>query len=209
VKKKLLFIGAPGSGKGTHAKVMVDKYNYLHLATGDILRQAIKDQTEVGKQAKTYIEKGELVPDSVVNEIVAEKLSGLDSNQGFILDGFPRTKVQAEFLANRGIKFDAVIYMKVELDLVIERMAGRLTCTNCGSSFHKTNRAPKVDMICDNCSKELVIRPDDNPETVKDRYNTYLKQTLPVIDMYQDVLVEVDAAGTVDEVQEEILDAIK
>ena len=182
--KRLLLIGAPGSGKGTQAKNLVKLYGYKHVSTGDLLRAAIANKSELGKKAKDFMDKGALVPDELVNQIVLENLKALE-NDKIILDGYPRTLGQAEFLNQNNINLDVIIYLQVALDEVLDRMSGRLTCGKCGASFHLKNQPPKKEMICDDCSATLVIRSDDQPETVKKRYQTFLEQTEPVLSYYK------------------------
>lgn len=208
-KKSVLLLGAPGSGKGTQAKVMGDRYGYQHLATGDILRQQVKDSTELGRKAKTFMDSGGLVPDDLVNEMVYSRLHQL-GDQPYLLDGFPRTIPQAEFLASKGIKFDLVVYFKIDLQAVLDRMAGRLTCTSCGASFHSQNNPPRKEMICDHCGKDLIIREDDKPETVTKRFETFLEKTEPLLEYYrkQGIVFEVDAKQEIGRVQELISEKI-
>ncbi len=208
-KSKVILLGAPGSGKGTQAKALVSKYGYQHLATGDILRQEVAKQTVLGRQAKDYMDKGQLVPDDLVNRMVYSCLDKL-GNKPFLLDGFPRTIPQAEFLASKGIVFDMVICFGINLESVLSRMAGRLTCAACGASFHSQNNPPKRGMVCDECGKTLVIRDDDKPETVKSRYETYLQKTEPLLEYYrkQGIVVEVDATQEIKKIEELIAEQV-
>ncbi len=211
MKKKILLIGAPGSGKGTQAKLIVKQFGFAHLATGDILRKAINDGSSFGLDAKRYMDKGDLVPDSVVNSIVADQLLTISSDFGFILDGFPRTMNQALFLNEKGIDFDRVIYLNVPLSSILLRMAGRLVCTKCGASFHKENHPPLAEMVCDLCGDLLVVRNDDNPETVKDRYDSYMKNTFPLINFYKDAgsLIEIDGSDSMNGISTQIEHALQ
>lgn len=185
----LLIIGAPGAGKGTMSSLIVTKYGLTHISTGDMLRQAMKDGTEVGNLAKEYINKGELVPDSIIHDIIVERLSKNDIKKGFLFDGYPRTVKQAEslteILKSLGKKLDGVINLNVSDDLLMKRIEGRRLCKNCGASYNIFFSAPKEDGICDKCGNELYIRTDDNAESVKVRLDEFRANTEPVIDYYQ------------------------
>ncbi|MDD5455606.1 MAG: adenylate kinase [Candidatus Margulisbacteria bacterium] len=209
MKTKILLLGAPGSGKGTQAKYLAGKYNFLHIAMGDILRQEVQDKTPLGLEAKSFMDKGALVPDEVVNNIVVNKLKSLERSP-FILDGFPRTIPQAEFLEKNAIAFDCVIYFKISLESVLDRMSGRLTCPKCGASFHIKYNPPKKEGICDLCGGPLIVRDDDKPETVKRRFETYLKQTQPLLDFYQKkgIVFEVDAEQNIDDIQKMLIGVV-
>lgn len=185
----LLIIGAPGAGKGTMSNFLVDEYNIVHVSTGDMLRQAIKDETEIGKLAKGYIEKGELVPDSIINDIIVERLSNNDMQNGFLFDGYPRTVKQAESLSEilkgLGKKIDAVINLNVSDDILIKRIEGRRLCPKCGASYNVFFSAPKKEGVCDKCGSELSIRADDNADSVKVRLAEFRQNTQPVIEYYE------------------------
>lgn len=181
---KLIFLGAPGAGKGTQAEIIAAKLNIPTISTGNIIREALANGTEMGIKAKSFIEAGKLVPDDVVIGIIKERLVNEDCNNGFILDGFPRTIPQAEALDNMGIIIDKVVDIDVPDENIVKRMSGRRVCKACGSSYHIENKKPKVDGVCDNCSGELQIRKDDAPETVLDRLNVYHEQTEPLKDYY-------------------------
>ena len=195
----LLIVGAPGAGKGTMSKMIVDKYHIDHVSTGDMLRQAIKDETEVGKLAKGYIDKGELVPDSIIQEIITDRLSKDSMSNGFLFDGYPRTLAQAESLTEilnkLGKKLDGVINLHVADDILIKRIEGRRLCSKCGASFNIFFSAPKVEGHCDVCGSELTIRADDNAETVKNRLSEFRQLTQPVIEYYekQNIVIEINA----------------
>lgn len=195
----LLIVGAPGAGKGTMSNMIVEHYHVAHVSTGDMLRQAIKDETEVGKLAKGYIDRGELVPDSIIQDIIVDRLSKDDMEQGFLFDGYPRTLKQAEALTdilnNLGKKIDGVINLHVADDILIKRIEGRRLCPNCGASFNIFFSAPKVDGHCDHCGSALTIRADDNAETVKNRLVEFRMNTQPVIDYYekQGKVIEINA----------------
>lgn len=181
---KLIFLGAPGAGKGTQAEIIAAKLNIPTISTGNIIREALANGTEMGIKAKSFIEAGKLVPDDVVIGIIKERLANEDCNNGFILDGFPRTIPQAEALDNMRIIIDKVVDIDVPDENIVNRMSGRRVCKACGSSYHIENKKPKVDGVCDNCGGELQIRKDDAPETVLDRLNVYHEQTEPLKDYY-------------------------
>ncbi len=181
---KLIFLGAPGAGKGTQAEIIAGKLNIPTISTGNIIREALANGTEMGLKAKAFIEAGKLVPDDVVIGIIKERLAEDDCNGGFILDGFPRTIPQAEALDNMGIIIDKVVDIDVPDENIVNRMSGRRVCKACGSSYHIENKKPKVEGVCDSCSGELQIRKDDAPETVLDRLNVYHEQTEPLKDFY-------------------------
>ena len=181
----LILLGAPGAGKGTQAEVICDKLSIPAISTGNIIREAIKNGTEVGLKAKSYIDAGDLVPDEVVIGIIKERLEADDCENGFILDGFPRTIPQAEALDKMGIKIDTVLEINVSDEKVVARMSGRRVCQDCGASYHLEYKKPSVEGKCDACGGELIIRKDDKPETVLDRLNVYHTQTEPLKDYYQ------------------------
>ena len=181
---KLIFLGAPGAGKGTQAEIIAGKLNIPTISTGNIIREALANGTEMGLKAKAFIEAGKLVPDDVVIGIIKERLADEDCNNGFILDGFPRTIPQAEALDNMGIIIDKVVDIDVPDENIVNRMSGRRVCKACGSSYHIENKKPKVEGVCDACGGELQIRKDDAPETVLDRLNVYHEQTEPLKDFY-------------------------
>lgn len=185
---RLILLGAPGAGKGTQAVILAERLAVPHISTGDIFRSNIKNNTELGKKAKEYIDKGMLVPDELTVEIVRDRLKKSDCKNGFILDGFPRTIPQAEFLekalTDMGVKLDAVLNLHVEDEEIIKRMSGRRTCPNCGMSYHVLYNPPKVENICDGCNTGLIQRADDKEETVIERLKTYHQQTEPLIDFY-------------------------
>ena len=181
---KLIFLGAPGAGKGTQAEIIASKLNIPTISTGNIIREALANGTEMGLKAKAFIEAGKLVPDDVVIGIIKERLADEDCNNGFILDGFPRTIPQAEALDNMGIIIDKVVDIDVPDENIVNRMSGRRVCKACGSSYHIENKKPKVEGVCDACGGELQIRKDDAPETVLDRLNVYHEQTEPLKDFY-------------------------
>ena len=181
---KLIFLGAPGAGKGTQAEIIAGKLNIPTISTGNIIREALANGTDMGLKAKAFIEAGKLVPDDVVIGIIKERLAEDDCNGGFILDGFPRTIPQAEALDNMGIIIDKVVDIDVPDENIVNRMSGRRVCKACGSSYHIEIKKPKVEGVCDSCGGELQIRKDDAPETVLDRLNVYHEQTEPLKDYY-------------------------
>ena len=185
-----IFLGPPGAGKGTMAAMLSAEYGHAHISTGDILRDEMRNETELGKEAKRYVESGELVPDAVVAAIVSNKLGQPDvQSSGFILDGYPRTVVQAELLdealARQECGIDAVVLFEVGRDLLIKRLTARRLCKNCGAVYNTLFNPPQKDNICDNCGSELYQRPDDNSDTVSERLRVYEAQTKPLIDVYE------------------------
>ena len=186
---RTILLGPPGAGKGTQAERMIEKYNIPHISTGDIFRENIKNGTELGKKAQEYMNKGELVPDSLVIEIATDRLTKDDCKEGFLLDGFPRTVEQAEaldeFLAKDGKKIDHVLDIEVGREELMIRLTGRRVCSKCGASFHVVNIPPKQEGICDVCGAELIQRKDDNEETAANRIEVYNKETKPLIDYYE------------------------
>lgn len=186
---RLILLGPPGAGKGTQAANIVEKYNLPHISTGDIFRANIKQGTELGKRAKEYMDKGELVPDSLVVELVEDRLQKDDTQVGFMLDGFPRTIFQAEaldeVLENMGTTLDYVVNIVVDPSVLVERAVGRRICKDCGATYHIKFNAPSVEGICDVCSGELYQRSDDNEETVSNRIKVYTNETAPLIGYYE------------------------
>ena len=199
---KIIMLGAPGAGKGTQAKKIAEKYHIPHISTGDIFRANIKNGTELGKKAKTYMDQGLLVPDELTVDLVIDRVGQDDCKDGYILDGFPRTIPQAECLdaalEKRGEKVDFAINVEVPDENIVNRMSGRRACVGCGATYHIKYNPTKVDGVCDACGEKLVLRDDDKPETVQKRLGVYHDQTQPLIDYYtkSGVLKEVD--GTVD-----------
>lgn len=199
---KVIMLGAPGAGKGTQAKKIAAKYHVPHISTGDIFRANIKNGTELGKKAKTYMDQGLLVPDELVVDLVVDRVNQEDCVDGYVLDGFPRTIPQAEALdkalAALGQKVDYAINVEVPDENIVTRMGGRRACVGCGATYHLEYAPTKKEGICDTCGRELILRDDDKPETVTKRLNVYHEQTQPLIDYYNQagILKEVD--GTVD-----------
>ena len=208
---KLIFLGAPGAGKGTQAEIIAGKLNIPTISTGNIIREALANGTEMGLKAKSFIEAGKLVPDDVVIGIIKERLAEDDCNGGFILDGFPRTIPQAEALDNMGIIIDKVVDIDVPDENIVNRMSGRRVCKACGSSYHIENKKPKVEGVCDACGGELQIRKDDAPETVLDRLNVYHEQTEPLKDFYAKCgkLRSVEGTAPITEITEAILKVLE
>lgn len=189
-KKNLIFLGAPGAGKGTGANGLLEREPLVHISTGDILRAEIKNGTELGKSASILMEKGELVPDEIVAGMVKSRLKQPDCQNGFILDGFPRTIKQAELLEEAldeiGKKIDAVIYFDISDDILLKRLTARVSCKQCGKIYNKIFVRPKKENICDDCDIELFQRPDDSLETAKDRLKVFYESTQPLIDYYKE-----------------------
>jgi len=198
---KLILLGAPGAGKGTQAEVISEKYNIPTVSTGNMIRAALKNGTEMGLKAKSYIDAGELVPDEVVIGIVKEKLAEDDCKNGFILDGFPRTIPQAEALDSMGVGIDCALSIEVADSEIVKRMSGRRVCLACGASYHTEYKKPEKEGICNVCGAELVIRKDDEPETVLNRLHVYHEQTEPLKDYYRNAGKLITVEG-----QEEVKD---
>lgn len=203
---KIIMLGAPGAGKGTQAKLIAEKYAIPHVSTGDIFRANIKEGTELGKEAKQYMDKGLLVPDELTVKILLDRVAKDDCKNGYVLDGFPRTIPQAEVLdkalTELNDKIDFAIDVNVPDENIIKRMSGRRACLNCGATYHVEHIPPKKEGICDTCGQELVLRDDDKPETVKNRLNVYHEQTQPLIDFYtgKGILRTVDGTKDMKEV---------
>lgn len=203
---RVILLGPPGAGKGTQAKLISEKFSIPHISTGDIFRANIKEQTPLGIEAKKYIDKGQLVPDEVTIGIVKDRLTKDDCDNGFLLDGFPRTVAQAEaldeFLKNVNKELDVALLIKVPEEFILERMTGRRVCTSCGASYHIKFNPPKQEGKCDICGSELIQRKDDTEATVKERLEVYSKQTYPLINYYNDngILSEVDGTESIDKV---------
>lgn len=182
---KIILLGAPGAGKGTQAEAICNHLSIPAISTGNIIREALKSGTEMGKKAKSYMEEGKLVPDEVVIGIIQERLSKEDCQSGFILDGFPRTIPQAEALDAMGVVIDKVIDLEVPDDKIVQRMSGRRVCETCGASYHLLFKKPAVEGVCDKCAGTLVQRKDDHPDTVKERLHVYHEQTEPLKEYYR------------------------
>ncbi len=209
MKKSIVMLGAPGVGKGTQAKLISEKYNIPHISTGDMLRAAVKEGTDLGKKAKEIMERGELVPDEIMYGIVKERLAKDDCKNGYILDGFPRTIPQAEFLDTVD-KINYVIYIYVPEELIIKRLVFRRTCPNCGAMYHLEYNPPKNDSICDKCGTPLIQREDDKEEVVKNRLAVYNDKTAVLLDYYRNrgVFYKIDGNREINEVLKSIVQLI-
>ncbi|RPF49310.1 adenylate kinase [Thermodesulfitimonas autotrophica] len=211
----LLIMGPPGAGKGTQAAEIVKELKIPHISTGDMLREAVKQGTEMGKKAKEYMDKGQLVPDEVIIGVVKERLGQPDCKVGFLLDGFPRTLPQAEALdqtlKEMGIKLDAVINIRVPREKIVDRITGRRVCRSCGDTYHVVNKPPKESGKCDKCGGELYQRSDDTAETVNKRLDVYEAQTQPLLDYYgkQGIVLDINGDQPINKVLEDILSALK
>ncbi len=208
---KIIMLGAPGAGKGTQAKMIADKYQVPHVSTGDIFRANIKNGTELGKKAKEYMDKGQLVPDELTVEILLDRVAQDDCKNGYVLDGFPRTIPQADVLDKEltklGDKVDFAINVDVPDENIVKRMSGRRACLKCGATYHVEHIPPKQEGICDTCGSELVQRDDDKPETVQNRLSVYHEQTQPLIDYYTNkgILKTVDGTKDMQDVFNQIV----
>ncbi len=209
---RLMMLGAPGAGKGTQAKRLAEELSIPHVSTGDMLREAKRKGTEMGKKAAEYMNAGDLVPDEVVIGIVKDRLAEEDAAGGFVLDGFPRTIPQAEALEKMGLELDRVIEVAVTDEEVVSRLSGRMSCPSCGAVYHQEASPPKEENVCDQCGHEgLIVREDDQPEAIKQRLESYHRQTAPLIDFYRDrgVLASVEGVGSMDDVTASILEKVK
>ena len=215
LKINIVFLGAPGAGKGTQAANVARELDLAHIATGDLFRQAQSQDTELARQAKYYMEKGQLVPDEITIKMVLERISGPDCAGGVIFDGFPRNLHQAEALdqalAGQGKAVDKVVYIKVSEQELLKRLTGRWICRNCQTPYHEVNSPPKVKGICDKCGGELYQRADDKEETIKERLKVFFNETSALIDYYsrEGKLLEIDGEGKVEEVSKRIIDCLK
>ncbi len=210
----IIFVGAPGAGKGTQASMVAKKLNLVHISSGDLFRQALEQGTRLGKQAKTYMERGILVPDEITIQMVMERLSAPDGDNGVILDGFPRNLPQAEALDSaldrQGKAIDKVVSIRVSEAELIKRLSGRWLCRQCQAVYNAVNSPPRVAGKCDKCDGELYQRPDDKPETVQKRLDVYFAETAPLIEYYrrQSKLLEIEGEGSVEEVTSRIVSAL-
>lgn len=208
----LVFLGPPGSGKGTQAKILSKEMGLSHISTGDLLREAVKNNTPLGQKAKEYMERGELVPDHIIISLIEEVMP---KEGGFILDGFPRTIPQAvaleDMLKKHGKELDKVILFEISEDDVVDRISGRLTCSQCGALYHVKYKPPKEDLKCDVCGGKLIQREDDKEEVVRKRFKVYQEQTQPLVDFYKErnKLIGLDATQSVEEISKKIIEALK
>jgi len=211
----VVLLGPPGAGKGTQAKVLSKKFKLVHVSTGDMLREAVKKGTQTGKTAKTYMDKGELVPDNVVIDIVVDRISEDDAKDGFMLDGFPRNQKQAieldDAMNKKDMHLDIVLYFRTSPEVSVARLSGRRVCTSCGANFHIKNMPPKKEGICDYCGGRLIQREDDKEETVKNRLAVYEKETKTLVDYYKEkgILEEVSGDMDVNELFKKIEEVFK
>jgi len=211
---RVVLLGPPGAGKGTQAKLLQDEFGAVQISTGDILRKAVAEQTPLGQQAAGFINSGALVPDSVIVNLVAERLKEPDCAEGFLLDGFPRTIPQAEsldeILKNAGQNLNCVLSVQVAQDIIVERLAGRRTCRQCGALCHVAFNPPKVEGVCDRCGGELYQREDDKEQTVANRLQVYEKQTAPLVQYYRErgLLRMIDGVGEIDQIRARVIKAL-
>lgn len=212
---RLILLGPPGAGKGTQAVTIAETYNIPHISTGDIFRQALKEQTALGMKAKEYMDKGQLVPDDIVIGIVQERLLQNDCENGFLLDGFPRTTEQAQaldkILSDKGTPIDKCINIEVPFQELIDRLTGRRVCKNCGATYHAIFNKPSNESQCDECEGDLYQRADDTVDTAKERLEVYQRQTSPLIEYYQNMgtLVTIDGLQSIEKVFNDIKDALR
>ena len=212
---RLILVGPPGAGKGTQAVHLAAHYRIAHISTGDIFRANLKNGTQLGKQAQSYMDRGELVPDSVTNEMVKDRLGENDLANGFLLDGFPRNTNQAQVLDNilteRNMPLDAVLELAIDNTEIIKRLSGRRTCQNCAKTFHIIFEKPKVDGLCDNCNGQLYQREDDQEEVIARRLQVYDQQTAPILSYYKKMglLLSISALGEVSQITQRAISALK
>ncbi|MFO7881573.1 MAG: adenylate kinase [Kosmotogaceae bacterium] len=207
----IVLLGPPGAGKGTQAKMISERFGIPHISTGDMLREAISSKSELGKRVSDIVERGDLVPDDLMIKLVKNRISEEDASDGFILDGFPRTTIQAEslrdMLKEMGDKIDCAIFIDVSEKIVVERISSRRVCSNCGKVYNLLSLKPKNNCICDECGSELIQRDDDKPETVRERYEVYVKNTKSVVEYYesQGKLKKFDGSKDIDELKDSII----
>lgn len=208
---KLILIGSPGAGKGTQAKVLSKHFDIAHISTGDLLRDEINQKTELGLKIIDIMNAGELVSDEIVAKLLSNRIKKDDCKNGFILDGYPRNVEQAESLPSIVGDIDKVVLISVEDELIIERMVGRRGCPKCGQMYHVKYNPPKKEGICDECGAKLVIRKDDNEETVKNRLSVYHTSTSPIIDYYKNkgLLLKINGVGNIDDISKQLIDALE
>ena len=212
---RLILVGPPGAGKGTQAVALAAHYKIPHISTGDIFRANLKNGTELGKKAQSFMDRGELVPDSVTNEMIKDRLGNSDVINGFLLDGFPRNTNQAEvldaILLEKKMPLDAALELSIDNSEIVKRLSGRRTCRNCSATFHKDFEKPKVDGVCDKCSGELYQREDDKEEVITRRLEIYAQQTEPIISYYKNagILKNMSAIGDVSEITQKVIALLK
>lgn len=211
IEMKLIMLGAPGAGKGTISGMVQKKYLIPQISTGDLLRDAVKNRTDLGLSAKQFMERGELVPDDIVLKLLQQRIAKADCTKGFILDGFPRNISQAEALGRMGISVNKVINFKLKESIILKRLAGRRTCKDCGAIFNIKSAPPKIKSICDKCGGPLYQREDQKPEIIKERLKTYSEQTEPLIEYYakKKLLADVDAAPAPEKIFAEVEKVLK
>jgi adenylate kinase len=207
---KIIFLGAPGAGKGTQADIISSRLGIPTISTGNILRAAVRNGTPVGMKAKAFMDAGKLVPDDVILGIVEERLAQSDCEEGYILDGVPRTIAQAEFLEKDGVNFDVVLSLEISDEEIVTRMGGRRACHDCGATYHVVAAPPRVEGKCDKCGGELLLREDDKPETVKHRLEVYHAETEPLKDFYaaRGILKPVDNQPTIEATSKAVMEAL-
>jgi adenylate kinase len=211
---RVVLLGPPGAGKGTQAKLLQEKFQGCQISTGEILRQAVSEQTSLGKEAASYIERGALVPDDVILNLVAERINGKDCANGFLLDGFPRTVAQADglqqILRSLGQQLNGVLSVQVPPQVIVERLSGRRTCKDCGAMYHVTFGPSKSAGVCDRCAGALYQRSDDKPETVEARLKVYENQTAPLVNYYRQrgLVRDIDGVGSVEEIHQRVVRAL-
>ncbi len=208
---KLIVLGAPGAGKGTQAKLISKKLNIPAISTGAIIREAIEEGTDFGKKAKVYIGRGDLLPDEMVIGLVSERIKLSDCKNGFILDGFPRTLNQAVTMEESGIKIDMALSLEVEDEVIVERLSGRRECSHCRTPYHVVSHPPKKEGVCDECGSQLIIREDDNPETILSRLKVYHEKTAPLKDFFsrEGILKKIPGKDSIEETTEAVMEALK
>ncbi len=207
----LIFLGAPGAGKGTAAEFIAKDFELANISTGAILREAIKNGTELGKKAKSIMDEGKLVPDDLIINIVKERVKQPDCEKGFILDGVPRTLEQARMIKELGITIDNVVHFDIADDVIVKRLTGRRVCADCGNTYHIETKPSSKEGICDTCNGHLIVRKDDEPQTILDRLSVYQKQTQPLVDYYrgEGTLVDIDATASIDDTVATITKALR
>jgi adenylate kinase len=211
---RIILLGPPGAGKGTQSKILADKLQVAHISTGNLLRKNVAEQTELGKIAKGYMDKGALVPDELVTQMVLRSIEGPDTKKGFILDGYPRNINQAEtldeMLRHKDMEIDLAMYLDTSVPVIIQRLSGRLVCSKCGANYHRKNMPPHKDMLCDSCGSALYQRSDDREETIRTRLEVYHKESAPLVEYYEkkNKLISVKADEDAPVVLERMLELI-